>query len=47
MSVKEINKANTTNANVTRDSVYIIHTSKYIEHLPNKPTTTSMKNRQV
>ena len=35
--MKEIDKANTTEANATRGSVYIIH--KYA--LTNKPTTTS------
>ena len=44
MSVKEINNANTTKANITRVSVYTIH--KYIrEQLANKPTTTSKSMR--
>ena len=41
MSMKEIVNANTKKANATRGSVYTIH--KYIEHLPNKQTTTSMR----
>ena len=47
MSVKDIDKANTTRANPTMDNVYKIHTDKYIEHLPNKLKTTSMINGQV
>ena len=47
MSVKEVDNANTTKAKATRGSVYTIHTNKYIEHLPNNPTTTSMSDRQV
>ena len=31
----------------TRGYVYTIHTNKYIERVPNKPTTTSMRDRQV
>ena len=31
--------------NATRGNVYIIH--KYIEHLANKPTTISTRERQV
>ena len=40
MSIKEIEKANTTKAHATRVSVYTIH--KYIEQLSSKPTTTSI-----
>ena len=45
MSVKEVNNQNATNANATRDNAYYIHTTKYIERDPNKPITTSMKER--
>ena len=46
--MKEIDNENATKANVTRNSVYTIHTTqlhnnKYIEHDPSKPTTTSMR----
>ena len=30
------------NSNATRDNMYTIHTNKYIEHDPCKPTTTRM-----
>ena len=42
MSIKEIDNANRTKAYATKDSVYVIHTKKYIERLPNKPATTNM-----
>ena len=45
MSVKELNKANTTKASVTRGSVYTIH--KYIEHIPNNPPAINMRYRQL
>ena len=47
MSIKEKENANATKANATIGNVYSIHTNKYIEHLLNKPTTTSMRDRQV
>ena len=48
MSVKEMVNANTTkSSSITRDSVYTVHTNKYIEHLSNKPPPTSMRDRQV
>ena len=37
----EIDNASTTKANATTGCVYIIHTNKYIKHLPNKPITTN------
>ena len=39
--------AKTTKAKATRVNVYTIHTNKYIEQIPNKPTTTSMRNRHT
>ena len=45
MSMKEVNTENTTKANATRCNVYTIHTQKYSEHVPSKPTTTSMKEK--
>ena len=47
MSMRVIQNTNTMKENGTRDSVYTIHTHKYIEHLPNKPPTTTMGDRQV
>ena len=35
------------NTNVTRGNVDTIHTNKYIEHPPNKPTIASVRDRQV
>ena len=46
MTMKAMDTASTTKANATRPSAYTIHTNKDIEHLSNKPTTTSMNNRQ-
>ena len=37
----------TTKANAAKGSVYTIHSNKYIEHLPNKPATSSTSDRQV
>ena len=50
MSVKEINNENATKANATSGNAYTIHTiqintNKYIEHVPSKPTTTSILKR--
>ena len=39
MSMKEIDKENARKANATRDNLYTIHTNKYIEYDPSKPTT--------
>ena len=38
MSMKEIDKENTTKA-------FTLHTNKYIEHFPSKPTTTSIRKK--
>ena len=50
--MKVIDNTNATNAKATRGNVYIIHTTqihtnKYIEHISNKPTTTSRRDRKV
>ena len=45
MSMKDIKNATVTKANAKRVIVYKIH--KYIKHLPNKPATVSMRDRQV
>ena len=50
MSVKEIDNIKATSANAIRGIEYTvytiqIHTNKYLEHDPSKPTTTSMKER--
>ena len=52
MRMKEIENVNVTKANLKRDNVNIIpttqiHTNKYIEHLSNKPTTTSVGETHV
>ena len=52
MHMKKIDNASTTKANATggnRRSVHNtqMHSNKYIKHLLNKPTTTSMKDRQI
>ena len=48
MSMKETDNASTTEAKAIRATVYKIHTNKYIEHFPNKPTTTtSISNGHV
>ena len=46
MSIREIDKANTTKANTTRGGMYTpIHSNKYIEHVENKPITTRIKEK--
>ena len=47
MNMKEIENVNTTKAHATKVSAYTIYTNEYIKHLPNKPSTTSMQDRQV
>ena len=44
MSMKKIDNADTTKAYTTKGIVYTIH--KYIEHHPNKPTKTSMREKR-
>ena len=44
MSMKKIENASTATSNAKRGSVYTTHTNKFIEHLPNKPTTTRIRN---
>ena len=43
MSMKKTDNANITKANATRDSVFT--TCKYIEHLPNKPITLCIREK--
>ena len=52
--MKEIDNENVMKANATRDNAYTIHatqihSNKYIEHDPSKPTTTrdGKRDRQV
>ena len=52
MNMKEIDNENAKKENATGDNVYTIHTvqihtNKYIKHDPSKPTTTSIKDREV
>ena len=47
MNKQEVDIANSTIANATRGSMYTIYTNIYIEHLPNKLTTTPTSDRQV
>ena len=47
MSIKAIENKNTTKANATRGYVYIVHTSKHMEYVPNKPIKTTKRDRQV
>ena len=52
MSMKEIDNKNAMKVNATEDNIYIItttliHANKYIEHDPNKPTTKSIRERQL
>ena len=35
------------NENATRGNVYTIHTNKYIEHDPSKPTTATMREKGI
>ena len=45
--MKGMANAYKTKANATKGGVYTIYTNRYIEHLLNKPTTTSMYDRQL
>ena len=45
MNVKETENQDATKANATRDNAYKLHTTKYIEHDPNKTITTSMREK--
>ena len=45
--MKEIDRKNPTKVNATRGNVYTIHTNKYIEHVPSKPTATSMREKGI
>ena len=52
MSLKGIDNVNATKANATKGSVYTIHTTqihtnKYIEHVPRKPTTNKQEEKRV
>ena len=46
LKFKEIENANVIKENESNRK-YTIHTNKLIERLPNKPTTTSIPDRQV
>ena len=47
MRMREIDNENATKAYATRGDVYTIHTNKYTEHVPSKPTTTSMREKGI
>ena len=47
MGIKETDNENVTKAKATSCNVYTIHTNKYIEHIPSKPTTTSMREKGI
>ena len=52
MDMKEIDNEDTRKANATRRNLFTIHTTqininKYIEHIPSKPATTSMREKEI
>ena len=45
--MKEIDNENATKTNATRGKVHTIQTNKYIAHVPNKPTPTRIREKEI